>query len=108
MIPEDYILSWQSKAPWAERSQIEGDLILSRVMVELFSDEELANTPITRARFEENLSRKLDNTTFIEDTRSLIVSSLDYDIEEAMRLVHERLVQKISGDPYEGENNIFR
>ncbi|MBS3789209.1 hypothetical protein KGY79_13570, partial [Candidatus Bipolaricaulota bacterium] len=66
------------------------------------------DTPITRARFEENLSQKLYNTTFIEDTRSLIASSLDYDIEEAMRLVHERLVQKISGDPYEGENNIFR
>jgi predicted nucleotidyltransferase component of viral defense system len=42
MIPKKHILQWSEKAPWALESQIEQDLILSRIIVEIFSDPFLA------------------------------------------------------------------
>lgn len=39
MIPKPDIAKWQQYAPWKEFAQIEQDLIISRVLVEIFSDE---------------------------------------------------------------------
>jgi predicted nucleotidyltransferase component of viral defense system len=39
MIPKPYIAKWQQNAPWKEFAQIEQDLVISRTLVELFSDE---------------------------------------------------------------------
>jgi len=39
MIPKPYIAKWQEYAPWNEFSQVEQDLIISRVLVEIFSDD---------------------------------------------------------------------
>ena len=41
MIPVMNIIAWSNVAPWAEQRQIEQDLIISRAVVELFSDEYL-------------------------------------------------------------------
>ena len=41
MIPKPYIAKWQEYAPWKEFSQIEQDLIISRTLIEIFSDEYL-------------------------------------------------------------------
>ena len=38
MIPKPYIAKWQSYAPWKEFYQIEQDLVISRVLIEIFSD----------------------------------------------------------------------
>ncbi len=38
MIPRDYITEWRGRAPWSEDFQVEQDLIISRALVELFSD----------------------------------------------------------------------
>ncbi|CAN5858919.1 nucleotidyl transferase AbiEii/AbiGii toxin family protein [soil metagenome] len=42
MIPRAFITEWRARAPWAEDAQIEQDLVLSRVLVEIFSDRTLA------------------------------------------------------------------
>jgi len=42
MIPRRYIEEWQQYAPWPDLSQIEQDLIIERALVEIFSDEYLA------------------------------------------------------------------
>jgi predicted nucleotidyltransferase component of viral defense system len=42
MIPAMNITAWSNAAPWAEQRQVEQDLIISRAIVELFSDEFLA------------------------------------------------------------------
>lgn len=42
MIPAMNITAWSKTAPWAEQRQVEQDLIISRAIVELFSDEFLA------------------------------------------------------------------
>ncbi len=39
MIPRPYIAKWQQHAPWKEFSQVEQDLIISRTLIELFSDD---------------------------------------------------------------------
>lgn len=39
MIPTQNIIAWSKRAPWAEQRQIEQDLIISRALVELFSDD---------------------------------------------------------------------
>ena len=41
MIPFDYITEWRAEAPWTSEAQVEQDLILSRALVELYSDEVL-------------------------------------------------------------------
>src|SRR5690554_5261500 len=38
MIPRPYIAKWQEHAPWKEFAQVEQDLIISRTLVEIFSD----------------------------------------------------------------------
>lgn len=39
MIPRPFIAKWQQHAPWKEFAQVEQDLIISRTLVEIFSDE---------------------------------------------------------------------
>ncbi|MEO1055198.1 MAG: nucleotidyl transferase AbiEii/AbiGii toxin family protein [Bacteroidota bacterium] len=39
MIPKPYIAEWQNHAPWKEFAQVEQDLIISRTLVEIFSDD---------------------------------------------------------------------
>lgn len=42
MIPSDYIAEWRAQAPWAADSQVEQDLILSRAVVAMYSESEVA------------------------------------------------------------------
>ena len=44
MIPRDYISEWRERAPWNEDFQVEQDLVISRALVEIFSDPLLAET----------------------------------------------------------------
>jgi len=37
MIPRDYISEWRGEAPWIEDLQVELDLVISRALVEIFS-----------------------------------------------------------------------
>ena len=39
MIPELNIIAWSRVAPWSEPRQVEQDLIISRAVIELFSDD---------------------------------------------------------------------
>ncbi|CAL66332.1 nucleotidyl transferase AbiEii/AbiGii toxin family protein [Christiangramia forsetii] len=39
MIPKPFIAQWQENAPWKEFGQVEQDLIISRALVEIFSDD---------------------------------------------------------------------
>ena len=41
MIPQANITAWRSIAPWADDAQVEQDLVLSRAVVEMFSDAAL-------------------------------------------------------------------
>ncbi len=38
MIPANYIQEWSRQAPWQDNYQIEQDLVISRTLVEIFSN----------------------------------------------------------------------
>ena len=42
MIPNAYITEWQQYAPWSHPDMVEQDLVISRVLLELFGDEEIS------------------------------------------------------------------
>jgi predicted nucleotidyltransferase component of viral defense system len=44
VIPQANITAWRAIAPWPDDAQVEQDLVLSRAVVELFADPELAGT----------------------------------------------------------------
>ena len=44
MIPAQNVVAWGSIVPWADPRQVEQDLIISRALVEIFSDEVLRET----------------------------------------------------------------
>lgn len=48
MIPRAFITEWQNRVPWPEAAQVEQDLILSRLMLEIASDELLKNELVMR------------------------------------------------------------
>ncbi len=41
MIPIDYITEWRQRAKWAQDSQVEQDLIISRALIEIFQQPEV-------------------------------------------------------------------
>jgi hypothetical protein len=48
MIPRANIAEWRSRAPWATDAQVEQDLVLSRAIVEIFSDPVLGEALLFR------------------------------------------------------------
>src|SRR3990167_898420 len=42
MIPQDFITEWRAVAPWGTDAQVEQDLIISRVLVEIFKHDQLS------------------------------------------------------------------
>ena len=44
MIPRAQITAWRANAPWAQDGQVEQDLVISRAVVELFSDPLIAKS----------------------------------------------------------------
>jgi predicted nucleotidyltransferase component of viral defense system len=44
MIPQAYITEWYQKVPWKTLEQVEQDLVICRALVEIFSDDFLANS----------------------------------------------------------------
>ncbi len=48
MIPISHVIEWQEKCPWIGTEQIEQDLILSRILVDLYSDPFLREQVVFR------------------------------------------------------------
>ena len=48
MIPQAHITAWRATAPWADDAQVEQDLVLSRAVVEIFADSDLAGALVLR------------------------------------------------------------
>src|SRR3989338_9835171 len=43
MIPQPIITAWRTHAPWAEFSKVEQDLVLTRAVIEIYSDPLLSS-----------------------------------------------------------------
>ncbi len=44
MIPQAYITEWSQQVPWQSNEQVEQDLVICRALVEIFSDQWLADS----------------------------------------------------------------
>lgn len=78
MIPQAYILEWQNEAPWQSDDQIEQDLIISRIIVELYNSDFLKNellfrggTALTKLFLDEPL-RYSEDLAFVQRKSSAI------------------------------------
>lgn len=81
MIPKDYITAWRVPAPWRQGAQVEQDLVISRAIVEMFCVEDIADR---------------------DDIVPLLRPDIDWDFEDAFRLVSERIIEELPGDPWKG------
>jgi predicted nucleotidyltransferase component of viral defense system len=61
--------------------------------------------PVSRAQFEANLSRKLGDRSFLEDTRFLIPTDVGFDPRAAARLVQAALIARLPGEPWKGDGS---
>lgn len=50
MIPRPDIIEWRKYAPWQSDAQVEQDLILSRIIIQLYNDPLLAENLLARGR----------------------------------------------------------
>jgi hypothetical protein len=60
---------------------------------------------VSRAEFEANLSGKLDDRAFLEDTRFLIPADVGFEALTAGRLVHDALLARLPGLPWRGDGS---
>ena len=58
---------------------------------------------VSRAEFEANLHAKRDDAAFLSDIVPLLTPDTDYDPEVAFRVVGDRLVSRLPGDPWRGD-----
>ena len=84
MIPAMNIIAWGNVAPWAEQRQIEQDLVISRALVEMFSDtflkEELlfrGGTALNKLHFPEPF-RYSEDIDLVRTTKGPIKPILDH------------------------------
>ena len=102
MIPTRFIIQWRANAPWAFDRQIEQDLIISRALIELFSDPLIAESVAFRGGtalyklFVEKPAR------FIKDMEPLLVSGLLWDVRDAANLVNEKFLSLLPGEAWKG------
>ena len=81
MIPEAYIIQWGNRVKWPEAHQVEQDLILNRIIVELFQD----------ARFSHDID--------------MLISKDDpyfYNIQQHKKTVHKEIIFKLPGESWKG------
>jgi len=48
VIPEAFVTAWSARAPWPSPGQVEQDLLLSRVLIEMYQDDYLSNELVFR------------------------------------------------------------
>lgn len=59
-------------------------------------------TSISRAEFEANMVQKLASSDFRTDVVPLLRDPEGYDVDAAASLVHDRLITRLSGEPWKG------
>jgi len=101
MIPRANIIAWREYAPWLYDEQIEQDLILSRIIVEIFNIPELA---AGFAQFEKNLYEKFQDHNFLTDIDPLLPETSAYKngIKDFIFKIYHDLISKLPGESWRG------
>ncbi len=93
MIPTAYVTEWATRTPWPTRTQIEQDLLLSRLIIEIANDDYLGSELVFRGG---TCLHKLRSPAFRHDLEPFITSGPSgYDIDAAGALVIREVLQWI-------------
>ena len=93
MIPPAFITEWRHVAPWAEDAQVEQDLLISRVLVEIFSDEDLkavlgfrGGTALNKLHLDTptRYSEDIDLVQLVPDPIGRIINPMQHLLEELL------------------------
>jgi predicted nucleotidyltransferase component of viral defense system len=108
MIPTDFITAWRNTAPWPSAEQVEQDLVISRAIVEMFKEEEIAKRLAWRGgtalsklylrpapRYSEDIDLVQVDVEPIGDTLGALRSVLDPWLKEPKRVFHEGRVNLV-------------
>lgn len=57
---------------------------------------------VTRAQFEANLHEKASDHDFRADIEPLLRSGIDWNLDDALELVRERIIEELPGEPWRG------
>jgi predicted nucleotidyltransferase component of viral defense system len=90
MIPELYILDWKRHVAWQTNAQVEQDLIISRAIVELFSDDLLRKSLAFRGGTALHKLYITPQVRYSEDIDLVQINS------EAIKPVLKRIQEKLS------------
>lgn len=63
---------------------------------------------VSRAEFEKNLLRKLEDSIFLQDLPNLLTADQNWDVLVAHRLVSEKIISKLPGEPWKGDKSPSR
>jgi hypothetical protein len=58
---------------------------------------------VTRAQFETNIAAKLDDPEFAADIGPLLASGFAWDLKAAAPVVSSRLIERLPGAPWKGD-----
>lgn len=66
---------------------------------------DFGGTPATRAQIEANMAAKMADAAFLDDVRPLLRTGLHYDPHDGWDRVHDRIVSRIRGRPWQGSGD---
>lgn len=108
MIPENFIEQWRGRAPWAALAMVEQDLIISKALADLYTQEVIQNSLVFRggtalnklyiqppARYSEDIDLVQLTAEPIGKTINIIRSVLDNWLGEPKRKLTDRSAKLI-------------
>lgn len=75
---------------------------LDRVMESFHFYSEMEENPVSRAQFEANIYAKKKSPEFRGDMSQLLAGDVDWDVDEAFRLIEDNIYHRLKGDPWKG------
>ena len=109
MIPGAYITEWSQYVPWRTKDQVEQDLVISRVLAAIFSDEFLSDELAfrgdimqhtvdvmpTKELYIKNIEGKMKDPEFLGDTMALIKPDEEWVATEAYKLIKTEIIERL-------------
>ena len=108
MIPKSFIEMWQQRVPWQTLSMVEQDLIISRVLIELYNDQQVQKSLVFRggtalnklyfnppSRYSEDIDFVQIRSEPIGKTIDAMRNTLSHLFDEPIRKITERSVKLI-------------
>lgn len=108
MIPENFIIQWQTTAPWQTLAMVEQDLIISKALIDLYNHNHIQTSLVFRggtalnklhvqsaARYSEDIDCVQIVASPIGETINSVRECLDHWLGEPKRKLTERSVKLI-------------